>query len=140
LGGGAPGAFGLKGQQSLSTGTPQDWGKQRLLEGAHRVSCALSPRANQGLHKNLSQTYLGVLEGLLGKQGEAVACHGGRTLEVEVPGNNHWREFPWRPLFWKNMAPPIRDEKPQAKQTGWGHSFTYQQTGCLKPPQTHSLP
>ena len=55
-----------------------------LLEGAHRLSCALGPRANQVLHKNLGQTYLRVLEGLLGKQRVAVARFGDRTLEAEV--------------------------------------------------------
>ena len=41
-----------------------------ILEGAHKVSCALGPRAKQGLHKNLGQTYLQVLEDLLGRQGQ----------------------------------------------------------------------
>ena len=40
-----------------------------LLKGAHRVSCALDPRAKQRIHKNLGQTYLQILEDLLGKQG-----------------------------------------------------------------------
>ena len=52
------------------------------------------PRANQGLHKNLGQTHLQVLEDLLGKQGVAVACCGGKTLEVEGPGYNNWYELP----------------------------------------------
>ena len=38
--------------------------------------------------------------------------------------------------LWKNLAPPIRAEKPQAKQQmGWEHSLTPQQTGCLKTPR-----
>ena len=57
------------------------------MEDAHRLSCALGPRAKRGLHKNLGQTYLQVLEAPLGKQEAAVACggSGGRTLEAEVP-------------------------------------------------------
>ena len=57
-----------------------------LLEGAHRIPCPLCPRAKQGPHENLGQTCLWVLEGILGKQGAAVAHCGGRTLEAEVPG------------------------------------------------------
>ena len=57
-----------------------------LLEGAHRIQCALGPRAKQRLHKNLGQTYLWVLEGLLVKQGIVVAPYKVRTLEAEVLG------------------------------------------------------
>ena len=46
-------------------------------------------RTKQGLHKNLGQTYVQVLEGLLGKKGAAMAQSGDRTLEVGVPGTNH---------------------------------------------------
>ena len=38
-------------------------------KGACRVSCALGPRAKWGLHKDLGQTYLPILERLLGKPG-----------------------------------------------------------------------
>ena len=77
--GGAPGAFGVKGQQGLCAGVPQDWGKQiLLLEGAHRLSCALGLRTKQRLHRNLGQTYLQILEDLLGKE----EAH----LEAEVLG------------------------------------------------------
>ena len=45
-------------------------------------------------------------------------------------------KLPQRGPFWKkkeNLAPPIRGEKSQAKQqTGWEHSATQQETGCLK--------
>ena len=98
-----------------------------LLESVHRVLCALGPREKQKFHRNLGQTYLQMLEGLLGKQGVAVACCGGRTLEAEIPGNNYWCKLLCRLPFWKNMASPIRAEKPQAKQqTEWEHSPTYQ--------------
>ena len=57
-----------------------------LLEGAHSVSCALGPRAKQGPPNNLDQTYLRVLQCLLGKQGSAVACFGGRILRWKSQG------------------------------------------------------
>ena len=47
-----------------------------LLEGTHRIPCALGPRAKQGFHKNLGQIYLWVLECVLGKQGVAVVGAG----------------------------------------------------------------
>ena len=56
-----------------------------FLEGAHRLSCVLSPRAKQRCCKNLVQTYLWFLD-FLGKQVAAVACCGGKTLETEVSG------------------------------------------------------
>ena len=89
--------------------------------------------------KNLGQNYLWVLENLLGKQGAAVVGYGSRALEAEVSGNNHHHECPWRLPFWKNLAPPIKAEKPQAKQpTGWEPSLIHQPTGCLKSSQAHS--
>ena len=92
LGGEAPRAFGTEGQCGLSARAPQDWGKQTpLLEGTHRVSCALGPRAKP---KNLSQIYLWVLKGLLGNQGSAVAHCVGKTLEVDITGNNHHHVSP----------------------------------------------
>ena len=54
-----------------------------FLRGIHRISCALGPREKQRLHKKLGQTYLQILEDLLGKQG--VTC-GKRTLEARVLG------------------------------------------------------
>lgn len=57
------------------------------LKGTHRLPCALGPRAKQGHHQDLGQTYLQVLGGLLGKKWEAVAHWGrGGTLQEEVPG------------------------------------------------------
>ena len=69
-----------------------------------RFQCVLCPRAKQRLHRNLSQTYMQVLEGLLGMQESAVAHCGGRTLDLEVPGNNHQSERLWRLSFSKNLA------------------------------------
>ena len=100
-----------------------------LLEGTHRIPCALGARAKQGLHTNLGQTYLLVLECLLGKQGSAVAHFVGRTLEAEVPAiiismrspgwchfGNIWPHPSWlrspRPNFpesWKT-AWPVRKQ------------------------------
>ena len=108
-----------------------------LLKGEYKISCALGPRAKQRLHRNLGQTWLQVLENLLGKWSHWL------TL-----GEGHWRQssreyspagaFLWRWPFWKNLAPPISTEKHQAKQQSrWDHSPTPQLTGCLKtPPDT----
>lgn len=46
-GGGAPRAFGFEDQGGMSAGAPKDWRKLQSLEGAHKVSCALGPRAKQ---------------------------------------------------------------------------------------------
>ena len=86
-----------------------------LLKGEYKISCALGPRAKQRLHRNLGQTWLQVLENLLGKWSHWL------TL-----GEGHWRQssreyspagaFLWRWPFWKNLAPPISTEKPHTKQ------------------------
>ena len=55
------------------------------LESAHRLSCALGPRAKQRFHRNLGQTCLQFLEDLLGKQGVTMSCSGGRM----------WRQGSW---------------------------------------------
>ena len=50
------------------------------MEGAHKVSYALVPSTKQDPHRNLSYTYLGVLEGLLGRQRSTMAhCEGKDT-------------------------------------------------------------
>ena len=69
-------------------GAPQDWGKQTeipLLEGVHKLSCALGPRAKQWLHKSLGQTYLGVLGGSPCEAG--VGCG-------SLRGHGHWWQRP----------------------------------------------
>ena len=60
--------MGCAGQRGLTAGAPPGPGKQTPpLEGIHRYS-EQKPR----LHRNLSQTYLLVLEGLLRRQRVAV--------------------------------------------------------------------
>ena len=54
--------------------------------GVTRGFMCTGSHGKAGTHKNLGQTYLQVLEGLLGKQGMAVAYCGGMTLEAEVQG------------------------------------------------------
>ena len=57
----------------------------------------------------------------------------GKDIGGKGLGNNHPCERPGRWPFCKNLAPPIRAEKPQAKQQfRWERSPTHQQTGCLK--------
>ena len=65
-----------------------------LLEGAHKVSGALGPKAKQWLHRSPEQTYWWVLEGLQRRQELAVAHQQGRqgvarTLVAEAPRNSH---------------------------------------------------
>ena len=87
-GGGDPGAFGIEGPAGLVRRSSTEMGTTEtpLLKGAHRFSCALGPRAKLRLHKNLGQTYLWILEALLGKQWVTVAHCRGRTLEAKVSG------------------------------------------------------
>ena len=83
LEGGASRALGFAGQWGLTAGAPPGPGKQTPpLEGIHRYS-EQKPR----LHRNLSQTYLLVLEGLLGV-GVAVAL---------------WHHKRWWPVQWGPM-------------------------------------
>ena len=96
-----------------------------LLEGAHRVSCALDPRQSMDsirIWLNLP----GVVASFLWKQESAADHCGSRTLEVENSGKNHQHEFPWRLPFWKKLAPAnnnlqawvFRSPKPNNKQDG----------------------
>ena len=109
------------------------------------VACALGPRAKQWLRRSLGKTYLWVLEGLLGRQGSAVIyCRGKDT------GGGAPREYSsaWALLEVIILAPrpgPTQQPSgssagmPQAKQpTGWEHSPTHRQTGCLKSSRAHS--
>ena len=57
-----------------------------LLEGAHTVSHALGLRAKQWLHQSLGQTYLQVLEHLLGRQRLVVAHYGGKDTVQRPQG------------------------------------------------------
>ena len=91
-----------------------------LLDGAHRLSCALGAKTQPGLHNNLSQTYLQVLEGLLGEEVETVALWGQDT-GGRGPHNNHWYELPRRLPFWKNMTPNpswLKSPRPNNKRGG----------------------
>lgn len=56
----------LKANKGLITGVPQDWEMGTpLLEGAYKILCV----QKQLLLRSVGQTYLLVLEGLLGRQG-----------------------------------------------------------------------
>lgn len=74
--------MGLECRKSTGLGKTET----SFLVGTHMVSCALGLRAKQGLHKNLGQTYLWVLEGLQGMQKSAVAHRGARTLRWRPQG------------------------------------------------------
>ena len=105
---GAPRAFGFQSWQGLSAGAPQDWGKQGLHSWrVHKVSCSLGPRAKQWLHRSLGQTYLCVLEGLLGRCWSTVAHRRGKDTGPEAPRNVHQHELSQRLPFWHwDLAPP----------------------------------
>ena len=111
-----------------------------VLESTHRVSCAPGPRGkNQWPHKRLGQTYLLVLEGLLRRRGAAVAHCGDKDMGG---GSSEKYSLVWTLLEATIFSPrpgPSQQSAgssagtPQAKQpTGWEHSPTHQQTGCLK--------
>ena len=58
-----------------------------LLEGTHKVMCALGCRGKeQWPHRRLNQAYLLVLEGLLQRQGVAVAHHGDKDIGSRSSG------------------------------------------------------
>ena len=90
-----------------------------LLEGAHRISSALGPRTKEGLYKNLGQTYLQIMKGILGKQWADVACCGDRTLETEVLGMFISMSFPEGCYFGKIWPHPsgLRNPSPKNKQS-----------------------
>ena len=67
-------------------------------------------QGKQGLHKNLDQTYLWVLEGLLGKQEVAVAHYGGQDI-----GGRDLMEYSWA---WAPVKAAIL-EKPALIHQGW---------------------
>ena len=84
---GIPRESDFEGQQDIITELPQDWGKQRLLEGTNKTVCAPEPRGKeQWPHKRLSQTYLGVSEDLLQRCGWALAWHRDRGTGSRSPG------------------------------------------------------
>ena len=91
-----------------------------VLDGSHRIPCALGPRAKQRLHKTLGQIYLWVFEDLLGKQGAAVAHCGGSMSEAEAseiiigvnsPGGGHFGKI------WPHSS-GLRSPRPNNKQVG----------------------
>ena len=80
------------------------------------VSFVLNSRSKQRLHNNQGQTYLRVLEVSLAKKSAVISLCGDRISGAEVPGNNLQCELPYRLPCWKNLVPPIRSEKLQAKK------------------------
>lgn len=94
-------------------------------------------QGKQGIHKNLGQTFLQLLEEFLGKQGSDVAHCGGKTLKVEVPRNNHWCELHWRLSFWKNLSSTIMAKNPQENTQGVNTAHLLANR-MPKAPHTHS--
>ena len=132
LGGGAPGAFGIEGQWGLSTGAPWDWGKQRLHSRMYR---GFYVHRVTGQSRDFIIIWIKPTRRSWRVSWESGGGHGslwGQDFGGGGHWNNHQCDLPWRLPFWTNLAPPIRAEKPQARQqTGWEHSSTHQQIGCL---------
>ena len=81
MGGGAPGAFGIKPAGLVRrTSTGLDEIENPFMDSACRV--ALGPRAKQRLHKNLGQIYCRSLRAPWESSG---------WLQLDV-GEEHWRE------------------------------------------------
>ena len=116
-------------------------------------------RAKQGHHKNLGQTYLWVLEGVLGKQGVAVALCGGRTLETEVlgifiimrsPGGCHFGKIWHQPSGLRsprpdnkqggNIAPPITKRLPKVILQSHSQAKPHLPEGQVAPPTSGRTP
>ena len=134
------------------------------MKGAHRLSCAFSPRAKERLHRNLGQTCLWFLEDLLGKQGVTVTHCGGRTLEAKVLGiiismcssrGGHFGKICPHPSVNRlpkeppGTQPPLISPRDKAPPTrGIGISSTYQWAGTTpshqeaysKPPLPRPIP
>ena len=124
------------------TGGKQKYHSWRVHTGPHVHH---NPRKKQGVHRRLGQTYLLVLESLLGSCGVAVAHCGDRDTGGSGSGEYLlvW-DFLEAAIFSPRPGPtqqPIGPSAgtPQAKQpTGWEHSPSHQQTGCLKSLWAHS--
>ena len=106
-----------------------------LLEGIHKAVCASGPRGKEKWpHRRLNQTYLLVLEGLLWRQGAAVAHHGDKDTGSRSSGKY---SLVW--AFPESAISPTKEPvgssagSPQAKQpTGRELSSSNQQTSRLK--------
>ena len=106
-----------------------------LLEGTHKVVCTSGPRGKeQWPHRRLNQTYLLVLEGLLQRQGVAVAHSGDKDTGSRSSGKYSlaWA-LPESTISPTKEIVASSDGLPQAKQpTGREPSPTHQQTSRLK--------
>ena len=128
----SPQSIWFEGQWGLIEGNPQDWEKWKLqFWRVHTRSLAhQDPGKKQWLHRGLGQTYLLVLEGLLGRQWEAVSLSG----VIKAGGGNIHKcsALKETDIFLESSAPrpgPIQQPvvssagTPQAKQpTGKEHS------------------
>ena len=82
--GGAHRALGIEGQQGMSTGAPEKWGKQKLHSWRVHKGFHVHWIPGQSRHSITIwvRSTLRSWEGLLGKQGAAVVHCGDRTLRV----------------------------------------------------------
>ena len=101
-----------------------------LLEGTHKVMCTPGPQGKeQWSRRKLHQTYLLVVEGLLQRQGKAVAHHGDKDT-----GSRSSQKYSLVGALLESTISPTEESLgssaglPQNKQpTGWELSPTHQQ-------------
>ena len=95
LGGGAPRAFGIEGKQGMCAGAPQNWRKQRLHSWRTHIGFHVNWVPGQSRDSlRICQTFLQVLEGILGKQEGGYGLLLGQDIGGRGPGNIHQRELP----------------------------------------------
>ena len=140
-----PRSFWLRRPAGLECRSCKDWGKRdsTLGECPGGFTCT-GTQAKQWLHRNLGQTYLWVVEGLLGRQGQLLLSVGARTEVAEAPGNIHQRELSQRPPFWhwgltlpRSLQPPVLGCLRQTTNRV-GTQTHLSATGCPKSPWVHS--
>ena len=95
-----------------------------LLEGACMVLCALGPRQQQWLHRNLNQTSFWSWRVSWAGRGWLSFTPGAWALMVEMLGSVHLPELSWKQTSCGTLAP----------RPGPSH----QQTGYLKNSRAHS--
>ena len=140
MAGGAPRAFGFEGQRGLSAEAPQSQGKQRPYSsrvhpwfqghwdpGQSSDSIGAWARPTCGLWRVSCGDRVSC--GSLWSQGHWWWTLQGTLISVSSPGGRHFGTETW-----PHQQPAGSSAgTPQSKQpTGWEHSPTHQQTGCLK--------
>ena len=119
-----PRAHGTAHQQGMCTGAPGDWGHRHpTLEGHTQASMCTRSQGEAGTPSRSGSDLPAGLGGSPGKEvGGCGSLGQGWDTAGRGPGNIHWRELPWRLSFWKNLASPIRVEKPRPNNEQGGNT------------------